>query len=65
MAWCDRLQTECSFECDPDFDCAIDPGDCAASTIDWLNCAATEGQLSCGTDGFAVIGCSHDETLCD
>jgi hypothetical protein len=65
MAWCDKLLTECAFECDPSFDCEIGTGQCFASELDYLDCAINEGQLSCGADGFAVIGCGHDESLCN
>jgi hypothetical protein len=63
-AFCNKLQTMCSYECDKSFDCSIDSGQCAESTIAFLKCVAEKGQISCGADGYSVIGCSHDKTLC-
>jgi hypothetical protein len=64
-AFCAKLEAMCDFDCDKSFDCSIDAGQCAASTLAHLKCVAETGQLSCGADGYAVIGCRHDEELCN
>jgi hypothetical protein len=56
--------TECGSECDLLFDCQVGSGQCAASELDYMRCVATEGRLYCSGGSYAVVGCSHDESLC-
>jgi hypothetical protein len=65
-AYCAKMKTKCNKTCDPKFDCAIEKGQCAASTQDFLDCKTKTGTWYCGADGFSIVSsCTRDTSLCN
>jgi hypothetical protein len=65
-AYCAKMKTSCNRTCIPKSDCAIEKGQCAASTRDYLDCKTTQGTWYCGADGFSIVSsCKRDLSLCN
>lgn len=64
-AYCAMMTSKCSRTCVPESDCAIQSGQCAASTRDYLDCQTTHGSWFCGADGFSIVSsCSPNTSRC-
>lgn len=65
-AYCAKMKTECNKTCIPKTDCAIEKGQCAASTEKFLACKTTQGTWYCGGSGFSIVhNCKRDTSVCN